>query len=76
MAPLEKSHSGFSRENKAENHVERELNSNSGWQMSSVLYTVITFYFVIVILELVMQGTVECGRKLSMEIRLSKWEKK
>lgn len=37
-----------------------------------VLYTVITFYFATVILELVMQGTLECGRKLSMKIRLSK----
>lgn len=41
-----------------------------------LFYTVITFYFVTVILELVMQGTVECERKLSMEIRLSKCEKK
>lgn len=68
MTPLEKSHRGFSRENKAENHAEREF---SEWQMSSVLYSVITFYFITVILELVMQGTVEGGKKLSMEIRLS-----
>lgn len=56
--------------------MERKLNSNSEWQTRSVLYIVIIFYFITVILELVMQGALECGRKLSMKIRLSQWEKK